>query len=88
MSIEEIRAQYGLTEVEAKLFAVLQDGKRHGRDELLFKATGREHASYNLIAVHIGRMRPKLAKFDIRIIGHVKSWSGGGWHLVRSRIAA
>lgn len=88
LSAAFFQEQYGLTRTEAKLFAILDDGKLHIKEELLLKALGKEFASDSAIRVHISRMRLKLAPHGIQIIGNTKSWTGGGWRLVKPEVAA
>ena len=48
-----------LTPTEKRLYAMLQDGERHGREELracLFD----EYANVKVVTQHIRNMRPKL----------------------------
>lgn len=57
----EYADRFGLTKCEAKLFAALTDGQPHTADNLMVPVTGRQFGCVNTIAVHVMRMRPKIA---------------------------
>lgn len=57
----EYADRFGLTKCEAKLFAALTDGQPHTADNLMVPVTGRQFGAVNTIAVHVMRMRPKIA---------------------------
>ncbi len=71
MSWSDYCDAYGLTPAEAKIFALLSDGKIHTGDDLMRNGLGKRHAVPHLVNQHIYRMRPKikLHGFAVEAIG-------------------
>lgn len=81
MNIHAVQHNYGVTKKEAMILAVLLDGQTHDKADLRAKAFNGQHSCTNLIPMHIYRMKPKLRKLGIQIIGIGKGRSFLGWKL-------
>lgn len=74
----EYSDRYGLTPKEAKLFAVLADGEAHSTEQMAIDGIGRRFVAENLVAMHVHRLRKKVAAHGV-IIETVR---GAGYRVV------
>ena len=60
--------EFDLTTTQRRLYELLEDGQPHSKAECLLHATGKRFSSPRLLAVHVARMRPSLARRGHRIL--------------------
>lgn len=84
MTIDELQEVYGVTAKEAMILSVLLDGQPHEKDDLQHNALKVQFGCPQLVPMHIYRMRPKLRKLGIEIVGLGSGRSFLGWKLVRN----